>query len=158
LREVFSEIDSFYLLSFSRLSVAQAAEFRRRLKEKNYSIRVIKNRLALRAIQDEHLKKLKEYFRGPTAVAFAPEDPVGLAKIIKEFSSQAKVLEVKAGILEGKFLAPEKFQHIANLGPRDELLAQFGYLMAFPMIKFYQTWQAPLQSLGRLLSQLKFKK
>lgn len=158
LKDVFKEIDSFYLLSFSHLSVSQAAELRRRLKEKNYSIKVIKNRLAIRAVRDEHLDALREYFRGPTAVAFASEDPVGLAKIIKEFSSQNKVLGVKAGILEGKFLAPEKFQDIANLGTRDELLAQLGYMMAFPLIKFYQTWQAPLQSLGRLLSQLKSKK
>ena len=158
LKQKFEKFPTFYLLDFNKLTVTQASDLRRRLREKNFAFQVIKNRLAVRALKTDYYEHLKDYFRGPTAVAFAAEDPVGLAKILKEYAKETKLLRFKAGILEGLYLEAERFEEIANLGSRQELLAKLGYLMAYPLIKFYQTWQAPLVNFGQLLSQLKSKK
>jgi large subunit ribosomal protein L10 len=153
----FSAYESFYLLDFVRMSVSRAVELRREMRKNDYLFKVIKNRIALRALKDNFPEELQQHFRGPTAIAFAA-DPVGLARLIKEFSTQHKILTVKAGMVEGRYLPMEEFDMIATLTSREDLLAKLGYLMAFPLTTFLKTLQAPCQSLGSMLSQLKSKK
>lgn len=154
----FMSCNSFYLIDFREMVVSQAVELRNLFRENSYSFRVVKNRLALRALREDFPEDLKKYFQGPTAIAFAPQNPVGLARLIKDFSVRNKVLTVKAGLLDGQFLSGERFAEVAVLRSRKELVAQIGYLMASPLIKLHRTWQAPINSLGRLLSQIKTKK
>jgi len=150
--------DSFYLLDFMNMSVPLAVEFRKQMRENSYSFLVVKNRLALRALNEDFPEDLKTQFRGPTAIAFAQENPIGLARLIKDFSVQHKVLSVRCGIVEGQFLEGERFVDIAKLTSKDDLLAKLGYLMAYPLMTFLRTWQAPLSSVGSMLDQLKSKK
>jgi large subunit ribosomal protein L1 len=158
LSDSFEKHDSFYLVDFIKMSVAQAVELRRIFRDNSYSFRVVKNRLALRALKEDFPEDLKTFFQGSTAIAFASQNPVGLARLIKDFSDRNKVLSVKAGMLEGQFLSSERFTEVAVLSSREDLIAKVGNLMALPLIKLLWTWQAPLNSLGRLLSQLKTKK
>jgi large subunit ribosomal protein L10 len=158
LSDSFEKYDSFYLVDFIKMSVAQAVELRRIFRDNSYLFRVVKNRLALRALKEDFPEDLKTCFQGSTAIAFASQNPVGLARLIKDFSDRNKVLSVKAGMLEGQFLSSERFTEVAALSSREDLIAKVGNLMALPLIKLLWTWQTPLNSLGRLLSQLKTKK
>ncbi|MEE8377358.1 MAG: 50S ribosomal protein L10 [Candidatus Aminicenantaceae bacterium] len=158
IREFFVNHDSFYLLDFMKMPVKLAVEFRNQMRENSYSFLVVKNRLALRALKEDFPEDLKSQFRGPTAIAFAQENPIGLARLIKDFSVQHKVLSVKCGIVEGQFLEGEKFADIAMLTSKDDLLAKLVYLMAYPLITFLRTWQAPLNSVVSMLDQLKSQK
>lgn len=158
IRESFVNHDSFYLLDFVKMSVKLAVELRKQMRENSYSFLVVKNRLALRALKEDFPEDLKSQFRGPTAIAFAQENPIGLARLIKDFSAQHNVLSVRCGIVEGQFLEGEKFAGIAELTSKDDLLAKLGYLMAYPLITFLKTWQAPLNSVVSMLDQLKSQK
>ena len=158
LSEVFESHDTFYLLDFINMHVSQSVQLRRRLRDQSYTFRVIKNRLALRALGEDFPDDLKGFFQGPTAIAFAPQDPIGLARMLKDFSIEHKVLSVKGGMFEGQFIPAQRFEEIANLTSREDLLAKLGFLMSYPLTKLLRTWQAPVDSLGRLLSQLKTKK
>ncbi len=158
LGDSFKSCNSFYLVDFRNMAVTQAVELRNLFRENSYSFRVVKNRLALRALREDFPEDLKKYFQGPTAIAFAPQNPVGLARLIKDFSVQNKVLTVKAGLLDGQFLSGERFAEVAVLRSREELVAKIGYLMASPLIKLQRALQAPINSLGSLLSQIKTKK
>jgi large subunit ribosomal protein L10 len=154
----FDDYESFYLVDFMNMSVSKAIELRRELRNNSYVFKVVKNRLALRALREDFPEELKEQFTGPTALAFAPEDPVGLARLIRDFSLKHKLLKVKAGIVEGRYLPGEEFHTVANLSSREDLLAKFGILMAYPLTQLLKTWQAPFSSMGSMLSQLKSKK
>jgi large subunit ribosomal protein L10 len=158
INENFASHDSFYLLDFINMPVAKTMELRKQLRESSYPIKVVKNRLALRALTEDLPEDLRDHFRGPTAIAFASENPLQLARMLRDFSRQHKVLKFKAGLLEGQFLPEDKFEDVANLTSRDDLIAKIGFLMANPLIKMLRTWQAPVESFGRLLSQLKSKK
>ncbi len=158
IHESFVKHDSFYLLDFTKMPVNLAVEFRKKMRENTYSFLVIKNRLALRALKEDFPEDLKAQFRGPTAIAFAQENPLGLARLIKDFSVQHKVLSVRCGIVEGQFLEGERFAEIARLTSKDDLLAKLGYLMAYPLMTFLRTWQAPLNSVVSMLDQLKSQK
>jgi large subunit ribosomal protein L10 len=158
IRESFKNHDTFYLLDFINMPVSQSVELRRQLRENSFEFKVVKNRLALRALSGDFPDNLKQYFRGPTAIAFASENPLQLARLLRDFSQQNKILRFKAGLLEGQFLPQEQFPEVASLTSREDLLAKIGFLMINPLIKTLRTWQAPIESLGRLLSQLKSKK
>jgi large subunit ribosomal protein L10 len=158
LSEQFEQSTSYYLLDFKGLPVRRAVELRKKLRENSYSMKVVKNRLALRALKEDIPKILRDSFVGPTALVFARENPIELARLIKEFSVQHKVLAVKAGMVEGQFLPGEQFGEIANLFSRNDLVAKLGYLMAYPLTQMLRTLRAPLGSMGVLLDQLKTKK
>ena len=158
LAEAFRNSNSFYLLDFIKMPVSQFVELRKLFRQHSYSFKVVKNRLALRALKADVPEDLKKYFQGPTAIAFSSDDPIGLARVIKGYSEKNKILKVKAGILQGQFFSPERFSEVATLSSRQELIARLGNLMAWPLIRWMRTWQAPINHIGRLLSQLKTKK
>lgn len=149
---------TYYLVDFKRMKVSQTVELRKLLRKNAYSYKVVKNRLALRALSRRAPAELKPFFEKPTAIAFAAKDPIGLAKILKDFSAQGKILAVKAGVVEGQYLAPARFDEITRLSSRDDLVAKFAQLMAAPLVRLMRTLQAPLGNMGNLLSQLKTKK
>ena len=158
LNEAFNSCENYYLVDFLNMSAVKAVELRKLCRENNYTFRVVKNRLALRALKEDSPENLRKSFQGLTAIAFAPQDPIGLARLIKDFSVRHKVLNVKAGILEGQFLSADRFKEVTNLASREDLLARFGSMMAAPLMRLLRTWHAPLSGLGTLLSQLKTKK
>jgi large subunit ribosomal protein L10 len=149
---------SYFLVDFKSMPVTKSVELRKLLKKNSYSFRVVKNRLAVKALGEGLPPELKPSFRRPTGIAFAAQNPIGLARLLKDFSAQGKVLSIKAGMIEGRYLAPERFEELAGLASKDDLLAKIGYLLASPLMRFQRTWQAPLINLGRLLSQLKHNK
>ncbi len=158
LAETFDQSNTFYLLDYVNISVNKSRELRKNLRENDSLLKVIKNRLALRALKEAYPDDLKQYFRGPTAVAFTHENPIALARLLRDFSGQNKILKVKAGVIDGEFVDEEKFGQIANLTSRDDLIARLGYFMTYPLTRLLRAWQAPFSSLGSMLSQLKSKK
>ncbi len=158
LEKAFAGNGSYYLVDYKKMRVSQSVELRKILRKSDFSYQVVKNRLALRALQESAPGPLKPFFRKTTAIAFAEKDPIGLAKALRDYSAGGKVLAVKAGVIEGQYMAPERFDEIVRLTSRDELLGKVGYMMAYPMSQFLRTLQAPLVSMGRMWSLLKDKK
>jgi len=152
---LFDANSTYYLVDFKRMKVAQAVELRKLLRKNAFTYKVIKNRLALRALGEKCPESLRPFFQKPTAIAFADKDPILLAKILKDFSNQGKILAVKGGRVEGQPMPAERFDEITRLGSRRDLLGKVGYLMANPMHRLMRTLQAPLGNVGILLGELK---
>lgn len=153
-----AENPSFFLVDFKKMKVGQSVELRKLLRKNNYGYKVVKNRLALKALADRLPTDVKASFQGPTAIAMAAQDPVGLAKVIKEYGSQSKALAVKAGVIDGVFFPAERFEEICRLVSREEMLGRIAFLMSYQLGRFLRTLQSPLANLGLLLGQLKDKK
>jgi large subunit ribosomal protein L10 len=153
-----AENPSFFLIDFKKMKVGQSVELRKLLRRNNYRYKVVKNRLALKALADRLPAEVKASFQGPTAIAMAAQDPVGLAKVIKEYGSQSKALAVKAGVIEGVFFPAERFEEICRLASREEMLGRIAFLMSYQLGRFLRTLQSPLANFGLLLGQLRDKK
>jgi large subunit ribosomal protein L10 len=158
MEESFGRQKTIYLMDYTGMKVSQAVALRRLLKKGSYDFKVVKNRLALRALKEDFPAELRSYFEKPTAVALAASEPVKLARMLKDFSVQNKVMAFKGGLFEGQLLPPERFDELCRLASREELLGKIGFLMASPLVRMLRTWQAPLSQMGRLLSQFKEKK
>lgn len=142
------------LMGYKGITVMQATELRRRVREIGGKYAVIKNRLALRAIDGKPLSHLKEYFEGPTAAAFSERDPVGLAKAISEFAKEVPAIEVKAGLLEGKPIPAADVNQIAELPGREALISKLVYVLQSPIWRLVQTLAVMPRQLVVVLSQI----
>ena len=158
LEEQFNRQKNAFFLDYTGMKVSQAIELRRLLRKNSYALKVVKNRLALRAVKQDFPPELRGYFEKPTAIVFAAAEPIKLARLLRDFSVQNKVMTFKGGLMEGQLFPPERFDEVCRLTSREELLGKIGYLMAFPLTQFLRIWQAPLSQLGRALSQFKEKK
>ena len=158
LNGIFRANPTLYLFDYTKMTVAQATALRRALRKQGASLKVVKNRLALRAVMNGMPAELKPAFRKPTAVAFTASDPIALAKTVKDFAAQTKAILLKGGLVEGLYFGPERFDEVVKLVSRQALLGKIGVMMASPLVKLLRTLQAPLVNAGVLMGQLKDKK
>ena len=120
IKEKFSNAKSVVIFNPRGLNVSEVTELRKALKESGSDYKVYKNTLAKRAIADSDLK-LDEFFEGPTAISFS-NDELALVKIIHEFSKNHELLQLKAGIVEGKVATLEELKSYAAIPSREGLL------------------------------------
>ena len=131
--EKFKTAASVVIVDYRGLTVDEVTKLRKQLRDANVEIRVIKNSILSRAAKAAGLEGLDEVFTGPTAVAFSNEDVVAPAKIIDEFSKEAKALEIKGGIIEGKVSTLEEVTALAKLPSREGLLSMLLSVLQAPV-------------------------
>ena len=146
-----------YLLDYKGISVPAVTQLRRQVRELGGEYRVVKNRLMLRAIGGEALEVLSDHLSGPTAVVYG-DDPVALAKVLTDFAADAKVLEFKAGLVEGRPVAGSEIKEIATLPSREALVAKLLFLLQSPITRFASALAAIPRQLVVALDQVRQKK
>ena len=130
-----------FILGYQGIKVPQVTALREKVRQSGGEYIVVKNTLALRAIDGEALAQLKEHFVGPTAVAYG-KDPVALAKTLTDFAKDAPVLQFKAGLVEGRAIDGAQIKDIAALPSRNELIAKLLFLLQSPISRFVRTLAA----------------
>ena len=157
LKVEFRESQAALLTSFRGLKVAEMTELRRSLAASQTDFKVVKNTLARIAATDIGLEDLLPLLEGSTAVAFVKGDPVTAAKGLDEISRKYPALVLKGGVLTGKVLSAERAAALANVAPREVLLAQIAGALQAPLAKLAALLQAPVRSLGYALGAYRDK-
>jgi large subunit ribosomal protein L10 len=112
------------LTDYKGLDVAAMNDLRRRLRAEEIEYQVVKNTLLIRAAEDNDIALIKDYFKGPSAIALSYDDPVAPAKVLSEFAKENKKLEIKAGVMNGQVLDAKAIKALAKLPSREVLLGQ----------------------------------
>src|SRR5215208_5846914 len=141
-RQRLSDAPAALLTEYRGLKVGELAALRRSLREAGGDYKIYKNTLVRFAARELGLG-LEELLTGPTAIAFAREDAVGVARALRDFGRTNPALVVKGGILGTRSLSAEQARALADVPPREVLLARLAGGLA-----------APLQQLAGLLSAL----
>ena len=144
-----------FLLGYQGITVPQVTELRSRVRQSGGEYVVVKNTLALRAIDSQALDQLKEHFVGPTAVVWSATDPVAVAKALTDFAKDVPVLKFKAGLVEGRPVPAEQIKDIAQLPSREELIAKLLFLMQSPITRLARVLAAVPQQLVVVLDQVR---
>ena len=131
--EKFKAAASVVIVDYRGLTVDEVTRLRKQLRDANVEMKVIKNSILSRAAQAAGLEGLDEVFTGPTAVAFSNDDVIAPAKIIDEFAKDAKALEIKGGIIEGKVSTLEEIIALAKLPNREGLLSMLLSVLQAPV-------------------------
>jgi large subunit ribosomal protein L10 len=125
---------SLYYTDFTGLNVKRMTELRRRLKKAGVEYVVIKNTLALRAVNESGL--VSDTLKGPTGLVVA-KDPVSAAKVLADFAKENEDRPaVKGGLLSGKKIDNAQVKRLASLPSREQMLADLGAGMQSPMAAF----------------------
>ncbi len=113
------------------LSVAEVSDLRRRMRSAGASFKVMKNRLAKRALENSAMKDLAGYFSGPTAIGWS-DDLLAPAKVAVEFAKENDKLEVLVGATQERILSKETLLELASLPPLEVVRAQLLRLLQTP--------------------------
>jgi large subunit ribosomal protein L10 len=140
-RERLDGANAALLTEYRGLNVASLAQLRRALREAGGEMKVYKNTLVRFAARDLGLE-IDELLTGPTAIAFVDGDPVTVAKALRDFARTNPALVVKGGLLGDKTLSAAETQALADVEPREVLLAKLAGAMAAPMVQFAGLLQA----------------
>ena len=111
------------IAEYRGLTVEQMKTLRREAHENNVYLKVVKNTLLRRAVQDTDHACLDEHLVGPLAFA-ASEDPVAVAKVLNKYAKEYDALEIKGGSMQGALLSDGDIKALAQLPSREELLAK----------------------------------
>jgi len=142
---------------YKGINVEQATDLRRKLRAESVVLKVYKNTLVKRALDELELGEAAAFLDGPTAWAFC-EDPVTPARVLKEFAKGVKAIVLNGGILEGKVVSQAQIQALAALPPRDVLLAQVVGTVAAPLRNLVGTLQAVPRNFVSVLDEIRKKK
>lgn len=111
------------LTDFSGLGVERITELRQQLTDKGYEYVVVKNTLLKRAIAGKQAEVLSDKLQGPNGMGISYGDPVDMAKVLVDFAKANNKLEIKGGLLSGKFIDAAGVSNLAKLPPREVLLS-----------------------------------
>jgi len=148
------DASAIFAVDYRGISVPQAAELRTQLSEADASFRVVKNRLAKRAVERAGTPELDALLVGPTALTFVKGDAVVAAKAIATFGRENEILEYKGGLMDGAPLDPDQFKAIARLPGLDVLRGQLVGVAASPLTGLTRGLASMLSGLAAALGQI----
>ena len=145
IRQRLDASDAAVLTEYRGLTVTEIAKLRAALRPASTDYKIFKNTLARRAASDAGLAELVEHLEGPVAIAFVRQDggdAVTAAKALRDFARTNPNLVVKGGILGTRLLSTQEVEALADVPPRDELLARLAGGFQGPLVKAAGLFQA----------------
>ncbi len=157
LHEKFSRAQVAILTEFRGVPVGEMTELRKLLRVANAELKIVKNRLAMRAVEDTPLAIAKDRFRGSLAVTLGYDDPIVPAKILNDFIAKERRhqrLTMRSAVVEGKIVEAEQLKELANLPSRPQLLGMLLSAMQGPIQGFVGVLSGPARSLVYMINGL----
>ncbi len=143
-----------FAIDYRGISVPQAATLRERLEEADATLRVVKNTLTERAVDQAGAEGLKDLLEGPTAFTFVRGDAALAAKVIATFRRETQVLQFKGGTMDGAVLSIDQVEAISRLPARTVLHGQMVGLLASPVTGLVRGLHQLIQGLASQLGQI----
>lgn len=140
------------LIDFTGITVPAVTEFRRKVRQSGAHYRVVKNTLAVRALEGTPLAGLKDKFETTTAIAYCHNDPVALAKVVVAFSKDHPQIVVKSGVVSGsQMLDAEGVKALSTMPSLPELRSTLLGVLKAPSAKLVRLLSTPAQQMVRVL-------
>ena len=141
--EKIKDTQAVVLVDHRGLTVAQDTELRKKLREEGVTYKVYKNTMMNFAFQGTDYEQLKDLLNGPSAMAVSESDPAAPARVLYEFAKKAKALEIKGGVIEGKFYDAAAMSEIASIPSKEVLLS-----------RLLGSMQSPIANFARVINQI----
>lgn len=141
----FDAAGSVFVADYAGLTVTDITDLRAQLRQAGMSMKVAKNTLLRLAAKQAGVPELVDHFTGPTAVAFGTKDPVAGAKVFSEFFTRLERPKVRTFMVEGKAYPGDDLKAIADLPPREVILAQLVAAVESPLTGFVGTLDAVIR-------------
>ena len=143
IKDKFERAESAVGIDYMGITVAEADEMRKKLREAEVDYTVYKNTLVKRAIEGTKYEALGEILEGPSGFAFSYDDATAPARVLNDARKAYKKMEFKGGIIEGEYYDKENIEKIAAIPSRDTLIS-----------KFMGSIQSPIANFARVVAQI----
>ena len=143
IKDKFERAESAVVIDYMGITVAEADEMRKKLREAEVDYTVYKNTLVKRAIEGTKYEALGEILEGPSGFAFSYDDATAPARVLNDARKAYKKMEFKGGIIEGEYYDKENIEKIAAIPSRDTLIS-----------KFMGSIQSPIANFARVVAQI----
>ena len=147
-RDKLRDADAAVLTEYRGLTVSELAQLRGTLRPTSTEYKVFKNSLARRAAEAAGLAELLPLLEGPVAIAFVHGDAVIAAKALRDFGRTNPALVIKGGLLGPRVLSGAEVESLAEIQPRDVLLARLAGGFQAPLTKAAGLFQAFTRNLA----------
>ena len=154
IKEDLADVQAVWVVDYRGLTVKEAQELRRNIREAGAVMKVYKNTLMHIALKELDMADMDEILSGPSAFVFADGDPVASAKALRDFSKDNETLVIKGGIMDGKFVDAVAVKKIAALPSREELIAKLLGSLQNPMSQIVRVLNAPLEQVARTIGAI----
>jgi large subunit ribosomal protein L10 len=139
---------------YKGMKAAESDDMRRRIRAVRGEFRVTKNTLLRRAIKDTNFAPLDGHLGGPVGLILSYADPVDLAKTVSSFKDFGEKFKIRGGVLDGKPLTPAEINELANLPPREVIMAQLLGLLQAPATQLVRLLNEPGSMVARLVDAI----
>lgn len=146
------------LTDYRGIKVAQDTKLRRKMREAGVQYSVIKNNMASIAAKEVGIEGLDSYLKGPLAMVSSDKDPVAPAKLISDFIKENRIMEIKGGLVEGKVIDADGVKALANLPPKEVLLARLLGSMQSPITGLATVLQGNIRNFVYALEEIRKQK
>jgi large subunit ribosomal protein L10 len=145
------------LSKYIGINAEQVTRLRRQLREARVDYKVFKNTLAKRVLDELEFSAAVRFMDGPTAWAFS-SDPVAPSKILRDFSKEVPAVVMTGGILDGRVVTKAQLEALADLPPKEVILAQVLGTMSAPIRNAVSAIAAVPRNLVNVLDQIRKQK
>ena len=154
----FHSMPSVFVIEYQGLKVNEMDVLRKKLRQTNTELRVVKNSLLEKASLGTDVERMKDLFSGPTAVAICDEESSAAAKVFIDCGEDFPEIKIKGGIFEGEVVDVSRIERIAKLPSRQELFSEFIGLLSAPMGNLVGVLEQTRSNIVGVLEALKEKK
>ena len=143
---------------YSGVTVEEMTDLRVKARADNVYLRVVKNTLARRALENTDFECMIERLTGPLVLAFSQEDPGAAARVAKDFAKENDRFEVTMLSVGGELLEASEIDKLAMLPTRDQAISMLMAVMLAPTEKFVRTLNAVPTKLVRTVAAISDQK
>jgi large subunit ribosomal protein L10 len=157
-KEMIENSSAIYLTDYSGITVADISTIRNEFRKEGVRYKVIKNTLFKRALEEAgKYDKLADHLIGMTGYAFASDNPVAPAKIIKKYNDASQKLSLKACYIENQYYDGNKLNEIASLPSKNDIIAGILASINSPASGIVGTINAVFSNLVSVIDQISKK-
>ena len=153
--QVAAEAYSAIAAEYRGMPVADVTGLRARAREQGVYVRVVKNTLARRALQGTAYECMSQDLVGPLMLFFSQHDPGSAARLVKEFSEDSELLEVKMIAVDGQLLEASELERLSSLPNKEQAISMLMAVMRAPIEKLVRTLAAPHTILVRTITAVR---
>lgn len=155
---VAAEAHSAVAAEYRGLGVEDLTELRAKARQSGVYLKVVKNTLAKRALENTEFDCMRDGLVGPLILAFSQEDPGSAARLIKEFGKEHDKLKVTMLSIGGQLLQASDLDRLASLPTKDQAISMLMSVMKAPVEKFVRTLAEPHAKMVRTVAAIRDQK
>lgn len=158
IKERLKKYSSFFITSFNSMAVSEQEVLRKKLKEVEASLFVVKNRIAKRAFNQLNWQDLAALLKGPTAIALGGDNPISVSKALVDFANKNENFKILGAYVDNQILDLSSVKTLASIPSKEILLTRIVREINLPIQGLVNVLSATMKRFVMVLDQIRQNK